>query len=197
MSIYKYIWHPIKKEQIDISTKKGKKILKRYIARLLGGGFNQNQNFQLNPLYIKTYLRKIFPKCQNYFIPKKGNKKKYLHTYNPDTPCPDEVVKYKNFKELTDKNGKLIKKKWNYKGPYSKKSIIDKEYICKNKKKCKQKYNKTQKCIDCLDKKLLEFEHRLTISDSSERKRYNKKLENAQEMRKYLKKVNEQNSKYL
>lgn len=190
MSIYNYIWDPINNNKVNISSKRGKQLLKKYIGILSGGGKKINKNpFRRDPPPKR-------PTCENYFINNK-KRKKYLNGRRSDTPCPDSIVKTKKNKIMRDKLGRWIPYDWNYNNPQSIKALVNKSNRCKKKgATCEHKINKTTKCIECINEKIdhyTEKNKRFNVTP------YNIKtnkgfIKEASELKKYLEKINDTNA---
>lgn len=199
MNTYKYIWDPVKNKNVNTASERGADLLKKYIGALKGGQARPNQT---NPLRGRAPDKLKFPRCTNYFIPKKSAKtikKQYKTTFNPDAACPPSLLKHKNNKVVRDKFGRWVPEDWNFKSSLSMQSIIDDDFKCKNKRGCKKKHDKSSKCIACLNQKITYFEGKTDNRGiSKERiKGYKKMIERVNEMKEYLEDINIKNNAVL
>ena len=209
MNTYKYIWNPIKKRNININSKEGLNMLKIYITTLKGGNpevlenpLNKRIEFVPNPL-AKRLNKKPKARCYNYFISKKSGgktKKKYIKKYTSPA-CPDSLLKHDNGTLITDKFGNWYPEDWNIDNPQSMKSIMNKDYKCnkKNKKKCKEIYNKSKKCTGCLDNKIDNLKVKIRTGESSKAgiKSMKKIIKKVSKMKNYLENINDKNKAML
>jgi len=211
MNSYRYIWDPVKKTNISISSQQGLDMIKKYMTTLSGGGSYKKKHvrhtqFLPNPL-TKRFQKRVRPRCYNYFISKKSGKKTkkvYKNKYDASRPCPDSLLQYKNGAIVRDKSGgQWLPEEWDADNPLSIKSTINKDYKCKsgkkNKRNCSQIHRKSQKCIECLDDKIATISYQ--IETEGRDKKWIKKNKIIQdkmsELKQYLENINSDNKEVL
>ena len=200
--MYNLISDPITNKTYSINSKKGLKILRKYILHLTGGSMRDLPN----PKAHRITKKKLFPKCNNYYYYKKKGKKKERKYISIDTDgklaCPDSIIKSNKGKIVYDKDmpGRFIEEKWDFKHKNSLKSQYNRMYKCKhkckNKESCKKCIQKAEKCLECRKNTAAYYKNKLNgklFLKPKEEKRFRRLLRNVKQEIAFLEKLNKKN----